>query len=187
VLDLTGEDADGLKAQQRQYQWDKRKKRYVQRTGASAGAGERAGSRAGGRNEAGKAIAGGKRGEEQKGQLYKKWARQNKSRVAAAGAIEDDGRVAAELAKRFSPSHRHKSWKSALGGGGGGGGPAQGAAKRGGELRPKAQIAKERRKKEELQQRMKERQKANAARAKRSEKKGRKAGSGGSGGGGKRR
>lgn len=171
VLDLTGEDQDAMKAQQRQYQWDKRKKRYVQRTGGTAGAGEKKGVNVA-RNEAGKAVGGKKKAEERKGQLYKKWARQNKARVTTAGGFEEDGRVARELAGRFEKANRHKSWKAALGGAGGG--PAGGAAKRGGELRPKAQVAKERRRKEDLQQRMKERQKANMARAKKHEKKGRK-------------
>lgn len=182
VLDLTGEDQDAMKAQQRQYQWDKRKKRYVQRTGPAAGSsGGDAGGRPASRNEAGKTIAGGKKkAEERKGELYKKWARQNKKRVSAAGSFEDDGRAAAQLADRFKPSNRHKSWKAAVGGSAKGpGGPAGGVAKRGGELRPKAQVAKERRKKEDLQQRMKERQKANAAKAKRADKKGRKGGKGG--------
>ncbi|KIZ06170.1 hypothetical protein MNEG_1790 [Monoraphidium neglectum] len=186
VLDLTGEDQEAMTQQQRQYQWDKRKRRYVQRTaGASSGAGERRSAAVGGRNEAGSFITngGGKKGEERKGQLYKKWARQNKTRVAASGGFEDDGRVAAELANRFKPANRHKSWRAALGVAGGGVAKG-GAAKRGGELRPQAQVAKERKRKEDLQQRMKERQKANAARAKRSEKKGSKGGGGRGGGGG---
>lgn len=135
VLDLTGEDQDAMKAAQRQYQWDRRKKRYVQRAGGAAGAGERGGSASGAaRNESGKGIGGGKKAEAKKGELYKKWARQNKARVSSAGAEEDGGRVAAELAKRFSPANRHKSWRDALGV------AAGGVAKKGGELRPKAQV-----------------------------------------------
>ncbi|KAI8463120.1 MAG: DEAD-domain-containing protein [Monoraphidium minutum] len=189
VLDLTGEDQEGMKAASRQYQWDKRKKRYVQRTGGDAGAGERKAAAGAGRNEAGKRIGGGK-GDERAGQLYKRWARQNKVTISAAGAPEEGNRVAEQLADRFSKANRHKSWKTALGGGGGegrgrggrGGRGGGGPASRGGELRPKAQIAKERRKKEDLQARMKERQKANAARVKRSEKKGGGGGGGGRGG-----
>lgn len=151
VLDLHGEDQDAMKSQQRQWHWDARKKRYVQQTGSDATA---RGRHKKIKTESGKTVEAGKGG---KG-LYQKWVKHNKVSIAAAGTMES-GPNADDLAGRFKPSQRHKSWKT------------KGQAPvRGGELKTKEQISKERRKKTDLQQRMQERQKANAAKSQRAGK-----------------
>lgn len=53
VMDMTGEDQDSMAAQRRQWQWDKRKKKYVQVAGGDPKSGQ--GSKRI-RTESGKAI-----------------------------------------------------------------------------------------------------------------------------------
>lgn len=139
VLDLTAEDQEGMRAQQRQYHWDKRKKRYVQIQGAEMSKGTKRI-----RTESGKSME----MEKMEKGLYKKWVKYNKQRVATRGE-EDDVRVAQDLAKRFTKAGRHKSWK------------IKGALPVGkeGELKNLDQVKRERKVKDKKLQRLKEKQK----------------------------
>eukprot|EP00879_Flechtneria_rotunda_P002941 GHRR01003158.1.p1 GENE.GHRR01003158.1~~GHRR01003158.1.p1 ORF type:complete len:643 (+),score=244.56 GHRR01003158.1:1343-3271(+) len=168
VLDLTGEDQAAMTAQKRQYRWDKKQKRYVNTTGDDSNS-KRGVKVRKIRTEFGQMVLAGPKGKNgETGSMYRKWMKHNKLRVAVTG-VQEDAAADPDLARRFDKNRQHKSFK------------VKGAAPvKGGELKSKQQVAKERKKKESLQQRMRERQQINATR-----KEG-KGGRGGGGGGGRR-
>ncbi|KAF5837577.1 putative ATP-dependent RNA-helicase [Dunaliella salina] len=178
VLDMGAEDAEGMNQQRRQYHWDKRKRKYVQVSGDDARA---KGSSKKIRTESGKTIDKDKAG---KG-IYARWVKSQHQRVAPVGTqeAEDAGpggnaSQQSQLSRRFDKGQQHKSWK------------AKGAAPvKGGELKTKVQVSKDRQKKERRKQWLQERQAQKAGKAK---EKGQKPKSGGKakaaakGGGGKK-
>ncbi|GAB4823750.1 hypothetical protein N2152v2_010796 [Parachlorella kessleri] len=102
VLDMTGEDAEGMKRQKAQFHWDKRSKKYVKlQPNEVVKAGKRV-----------RTESGGKGRDAAPGGLYKKWAKQNRMRVAATGQAEDRAALAANMADRFKRGGR--GWKNPL-------------------------------------------------------------------------
>ena len=142
--------------------WDHKKKRYIDTRGTD----ERKGNKRI-RTESGKAVDASGVG---KG-LYQRWAKHNKARVAALGTAEDSG-ASGELARRFDKGNRHKSWKVK---GEKGQQQQQSKQQRGpSELKSKEQVAKQRQKKDALQQRMQERRKVNEAKKQQKGRRGKK-------------
>ncbi|GAX82476.1 hypothetical protein CEUSTIGMA_g9903.t1 [Chlamydomonas eustigma] len=157
IMDLTAEDKEGMADQSRKYHWDKRHKRYVQ-----LGANEtvKGGKRM--KNESGKSIDFSK-GTKTKG-LYQKWVKATHQKIATSGAHEDTG-LDKSLSNRFHPSMRHKSWKVTQ------------TPMRGGDLRSKDSVRKEREKTEQRKEWLQK--------SKSSERSGGRGGRGGSRGRGK--
>ncbi|PSC71287.1 DEAD-box ATP-dependent RNA helicase 29 [Micractinium conductrix] len=165
TMDLTAEDADGMRAQKQQkasFYWDKSGKKYVKlHPGEKIKAGKRV------RTESGaKAASKGPSG------LYEKWSKKTRLRVATGGAEESAAAVASQMGDRFKKGGRGWSnpFKAKL---------ANAEARD--EIKKPEQVRKERkveeRKREHLQKRASER------RPKDDGKGGRKGGKPGGGGG----
>ncbi|PRW33125.1 DEAD-box ATP-dependent RNA helicase 29 isoform X1 isoform B [Chlorella sorokiniana] len=101
VMDLTAEDADGMRSQKRaQFHWDKRSKKYVKlQAGEAVKGGKRVKTEAGGK---GKVTTG----------LYEKWSKKTRLRVATGGTEERGAHLAAQMADRFK--HGGRGWVNPL-------------------------------------------------------------------------
>ncbi|KAL4439981.1 hypothetical protein ABPG75_002982 [Micractinium tetrahymenae] len=96
VMDLTAEDADGMRAQSRaSYHWDKRSKKYVKlQTGEAVKAGKRV------------KIESGAKGSKGPSGIYKKWAKKTRLRVAVGGSEEAGAQLAQQMKDRFKKGGR---------------------------------------------------------------------------------
>lgn len=146
VLDLGGEDSAAMAAQQRQWRWDAKKRKYVRGNDDGNGGKKKVrrlddGGEGGGGGGGGGGGAGGKGGKKKKsavevGATYARWAKANKvgGGVGGSGSASGSDKGASyhrALAARFDPKNRHRSWREAVGGsargkGGGGGGGGRG-------------------------------------------------------------
>jgi ATP-dependent RNA helicase DDX54/DBP10 len=152
VLDLGGEDSAAMAAQQRQWRWDAKKRKYVRGGDDGGGNGNGRGKArrlddggeggGGGGGSGGGGIPGGRTGPGGKkkksavevGSTYARWAKANKVGGAASSSASAGDKGAAyhrALGARFDPKNRHRSWREAVGGaakgsGGGGGGGGRG-------------------------------------------------------------
>lgn len=92
VMDLLGEDQEGLIQQRRQYHWDRRSKRYIcLPQGEKMQAGKRI------RMENGVKM---KKRDKDAGKLYDTWTRNQKTKIQSIGAQEDT-----KLANRAASFH----------------------------------------------------------------------------------
>mmetsp|Transcript_11670 Transcript_11670/g.15133 ORF Transcript_11670/g.15133 Transcript_11670/m.15133 type:complete len:878 (+) Transcript_11670:19-2652(+) len=79
MLDITADDTKGISKQQKSYHWDKRKKKYIRATAEEHIKSKRI------RNEAGVLI-----NPKNRGELYDKWQKKRKRRIAGQGTEESD-------------------------------------------------------------------------------------------------
>ncbi|KAL4420282.1 hypothetical protein ABPG77_005622 [Micractinium sp. CCAP 211/92] len=169
VLDLTAEDADGMRAQSRvQYHWDKRSKKYVKlQAGETVKAGKRLKTESGAKGSKGPTG------------IYEKWAKKTRLRVAVGGSEVGAAQLAAQMKDRFKKGGR--GWVNPLK-------AALPNAHVRDELKNADQVRKERRleekKKEHLQRRKAERMQKEKKGGKGGRPGGGFKGKGGSGGGG---